>query len=126
MSTMAPGRHASPGRAAGAAGATSPAQSACDLLGGSRYHCDRLSMLRARPNPHPGDCSMARVTPILTAQQRVDPYLDYLFREWRQVPQIAREWDEWGDHEQLDFVVEWPIREDRLHQLRQWHEQGLL
>ena len=55
---------------------------------------------------------MDQVAHILTPRERIDPYLDYLFREWE-------------DHDRLDFVVEWPIREDRLHQLREWAAQGL-
>lgn len=69
---------------------------------------------------------MAQVTHILTSQQRIDPYLDYLFREWESVPQLAEEWEGWEDHDRLDFFVEWPIREDHLHQLRDWNERGLL
>ncbi len=68
---------------------------------------------------------MARVARILTAKERIDPYLDYLFAEWGAVPEVAAEWNEWEDHEQLDFVVEWPIKEDRLHQLQQWAREGL-
>lgn len=56
----------------------------------------------------------------------MDDYLVYLKGEWDAVPAIAAEWDEWEDHEQLDFAIEWPIREDRLHQLQQWTNEGLL
>lgn len=45
--------------------------------------------------------------------------------EWKDIPVVAVEWEEWEDHEQLDFVLEWTIREDRLHQLQGWCEQGL-
>ncbi len=69
---------------------------------------------------------MAQVTHVLTARERIDPYLDYLFREWEYVPELAREWAEWDELDRLDYVVEWPIREDRLHELAQWAEQGLL
>ena len=69
---------------------------------------------------------MAQVTHIHTARERIDPYLDYLFAEWQALPEVATEWPEWEDLDQLDFVVEWPIREDRLHQLQGWAAQGLL
>ncbi len=69
---------------------------------------------------------MAQVAHILTSQQRIDPYLDYLYREWRSIPERVREWQEWEEHDKLDFVVEWPLREDYLHQLRRWREQGIL
>lgn len=56
----------------------------------------------------------------------VEDYLTYLFAEFEDLPEVAAEWDEWDDYAQLDFVIEWPIRMDRLHQLRQWSEQELL
>lgn len=69
---------------------------------------------------------MAQVVHEQQLVEWIDDYLAYLEREWRSVPEVAREWDTWEDHEQLDFVVEWPIREDRLGQLRRWAEQGVL
>ncbi|HLH23968.1 MAG TPA: hypothetical protein VK066_15705 [Chloroflexota bacterium] len=69
---------------------------------------------------------MAQVAKDSEVREWIDDYLDYLFAEWEAIPEVAAEWDEWQDHEQLDFVVEWPIREDRLRELQQWAEQGLL
>ncbi len=69
---------------------------------------------------------MAQVTSQTDQATRIDRYLDYLCREWEDIPEVAGEWNEWEDHDRLDFVVEWPIREDRLHQLREWLAQGLL
>jgi hypothetical protein len=69
---------------------------------------------------------MAQVVAPATTRRRIDLYLGYLLDQWRQIPSVAAEWDTWEDYEQLDFVIEWPIREDRLIQLRHWHEQGLL
>lgn len=69
---------------------------------------------------------MAQVTHILTAQQRIDPYLDYLLREWASVPNLAREWAAWEEPDRLDLLYEWPIREDRLAELATWAGQGLL
>jgi hypothetical protein len=69
---------------------------------------------------------VAQVTPQADQATRIDRYLDYLVGEWEDIPQVSDEWGEWEDHDRLDFVVEWPIREDRLHQLREWAAQGLL
>lgn len=69
---------------------------------------------------------MATVARKLDLQARVDRYLEYLVREWQSVPGVAQEWTDWSADEQLEFVLEWPIREDRLGQLRQYAEQGLL
>ncbi len=69
---------------------------------------------------------MAQVVQDPELRDRIEHYLDYLLREWRSIPEIAAEWDEWEELERLDFVLEWPIREDRMHQLRNWSAQGLL
>ena len=69
---------------------------------------------------------MAQVVQDDKLRARIEHYLDYLIREWEDVPHLAAEWLEWDEHDQLDFVIEWPIREDRLHQLQHWTEQGLL
>lgn len=69
---------------------------------------------------------MAQVTHTLTAQQRIDPYLDYLFAEWGSVHELGREWAAWDEADRLDFIYEWPIREDRLHELAEWAAGGLL
>ncbi len=56
----------------------------------------------------------------------IDDSLDYLVGEWEQIPEIAAEWDDWDEYDRLDFVIEWPLREDRLHQLQRWHSGGEL
>ena len=37
---------------------------------------------------------------------------------------VAHEWDSWTEDKRLDFVLEWSIREDRLHSLRKICERG--
>jgi hypothetical protein len=69
---------------------------------------------------------MAEVIHDPKLQERAEAFLTYLTREWRAVPAIAGEWDEWDDYARLVFVLEWPIREDRLKQLQQYAEQGVL
>lgn len=58
-----------------------------------------------------------------TVQARVDEDLAYLAAEWGSVPDVIAEWDE---HERLEFVLEWPLREDRLRQLEASSGAGLL
>ena len=55
---------------------------------------------------------------------RIDHVLDYLTREWRAIPEVVSTWDTWDELDRLDFVIEWPIREIRLKQLRQWKDEG--
>jgi hypothetical protein len=70
---------------------------------------------------------MAQVAEQAQLRTKVDHYLDYLTAEWVAIPDLAAEWAEWDEDDRLDFVLEWPIREDRLLlQLRQWNATGLL
>jgi hypothetical protein len=69
---------------------------------------------------------MAQVADRLEVLPRVDRSLDYLFRAWEGVPHLAAEWDDWDEHSRFSFALDWPIREDRLHQLGLWAAQGLL
>ncbi len=69
---------------------------------------------------------MARVAQDPQLQARIDRYLEYLRREWDSIPALAAEWDEWDEHSRLVFALDWPICEDRLHELRQWAEQDVL
>ena len=69
---------------------------------------------------------MAPVTRTVQEQALIDDYLDYLTAEWAAIPALAEEWDSWDGLSQLSFVVDWPIREDRLGMLQHWAEQGLL
>lgn len=66
--------------------------------------------------------SVAQQTDLAT---RIDHSLDYLMSEWEAIPEIAAEWDDWDEYDRLDLVIEWPLREDWLHQLQQWREDGL-
>lgn len=56
----------------------------------------------------------------------IDHYLDYLFDEWADIPQLAAEWPKLERHDQLDFIHEWPIKESYLARLREYVEQDLL
>ncbi|MEA2524687.1 MAG: hypothetical protein QOF01_3744 [Thermomicrobiales bacterium] len=63
---------------------------------------------------------MAQVAHDLRTKAWIDDDLDYLLREWRAIPQVAQEWDEWDELDRLVFVVEWPLRVDRLMRLDYW------
>jgi hypothetical protein len=56
----------------------------------------------------------------------IDHYLDYLAAEWGGIAEVVAEWATWDEREQLDFVLEWPIREDRLRQVQHWVADGVL
>jgi len=70
---------------------------------------------------------VAHVVRDTTKSDKVDRYfLDYLFAEWEDLPEVEREWPTWEEPSRLLFVLEWPMREDRLATLRQWVADGLL
>ncbi len=67
---------------------------------------------------------MAQVSQDIEA--RIDHYLDYLSDEWADIPALASEWSQLSSFERLDFVLEWPIKEDYLLQLRDYAEREFL
>ncbi len=70
---------------------------------------------------------MAHLASSATSSANIDRYyLDYLFAEWADLPEVEREWPTWEEPARLLFVVEWPMREDRLALLRQQVADGLL
>lgn len=56
----------------------------------------------------------------------IEDSLDYLIGNWAGIPRIAAEWNTWDEPDRLDFVLEWPLREIRLHELQAWEAEGLL
>ncbi|MGI8553443.1 MAG: hypothetical protein ACR2PL_22065 [Dehalococcoidia bacterium] len=58
---------------------------------------------------------MAQVTQ--GARQHIDLLLDYESDVWRQMPKTAAEIDGWELIDQILFVEEWPLEEQRLTML---------
>ena len=70
---------------------------------------------------------MARLAKHMATSADVDRYhLAYLERAWLRLPDVEGQWGEMQEPERLDFVLEWPIKEDRLAQLRSWVAEGVL
>jgi hypothetical protein len=69
---------------------------------------------------------MAQVVAPPNVSAWIEDYLTYLIGVMDELPEIDAEWDSWDDIEQLDFVVEWDIKRDRLFQLEQWDRLDLL
>jgi hypothetical protein len=69
---------------------------------------------------------MAQVAAPPNVAAWIDDCLTYLFNVMDDLPEIDAEWDSWDDIEQLDFVIEWDIKRDRLGQLADWEKQRLL
>jgi hypothetical protein len=58
---------------------------------------------------------MAQVT---TGTSWVDLKLQSLVSDWGRVPDFIASWPGWSEDQKLDFVLDWPTREDGLVQLR--------
>lgn len=56
----------------------------------------------------------------------IDDYIEYLLRGWEDVPAIAAEWNDLEELDRLDFVLEWPIKTDRLNMLNEWARAGAM
>jgi hypothetical protein len=67
---------------------------------------------------------MASLAQQVELAPRIEHALDYLIREWEAIPEVVSTWDTWDELDRLDFVIEWPIREVQLKQLRQWQGEG--
>ena len=69
---------------------------------------------------------MASLVEQSTIAPLIDHALDYLTRQWLAVPEVVSTWETWDELDRLDFVLEWPLRESRLNQLRRWRDEGHL
>lgn len=69
---------------------------------------------------------MAQVVQNADLRARVEHYLDYVRDQWSGIPDLAAEWADWDEESRVTFVWNWAVPRDRLHQLEQWADQGLL
>ncbi|HUX88942.1 MAG TPA: hypothetical protein VMW65_18205, partial [Chloroflexota bacterium] len=63
---------------------------------------------------------MAQVARDSELQNRIEEFLTYLTNEWEAIPTIVSEWDSWDEHSRMAFVLDWPIREDRLAEIERY------
>jgi hypothetical protein len=69
---------------------------------------------------------MAQVVQDARLRASIEHYLDYLINQWEGIPELAAEWDEWDEESRLTFIFNWGVPADRLAQLHEWAQQGLL
>ncbi len=60
------------------------------------------------------------------AFQDIEKLLESLTWQWERLPEVEAEIDQWDLIEQLNFIEEWPLEEDRLLRLKRYAEEGLL
>jgi hypothetical protein len=59
-------------------------------------------------------------------EHHVELLLSHLVDVWRRLPGIAAEIDQWDQIEQITFIEEWPLEEQRLQRLEQYVAEGAL
>ncbi len=67
---------------------------------------------------------MAQV--VQAVSQDIEKLLDLLIWQWERLPEVEAEIDTWDLMEQLNFIEEWPLEEDRLLRLKRYIGEGLL
>jgi hypothetical protein len=67
---------------------------------------------------------MAQVTH--SVHQHINLMLGILEDQWGRLPQVEAEIDGWDLLEQLDFIEEWPLEEERLRQIEKHRVEGEL
>lgn len=67
---------------------------------------------------------MAKVTD--KRSKDIDSTLEWSLRVWRALPEVAEEIEGWTPVERLDFLYEWPLEEQKLAELREYSEKGLM
>lgn len=57
-------------------------------------------------------------------RDRVDRMLSLSEEAFKELPQVAAEFDGWECESQIDYLVEWGIQEDRLSMLEGRYDEG--
>lgn len=60
------------------------------------------------------------------AIEHIDNYLDYLTNSWEGLDEFWEEWPTFSEDEKVDLFIDWPIKTDRLNQVRKWAALGFL
>jgi hypothetical protein len=61
-----------------------------------------------------------------SVQQYIDRMLSLLEWQWERLPEVEAEIGNWDLLEQLDFIEEWPLEEERLKKVEQYCSEGVL
>lgn len=67
---------------------------------------------------------MAQVTN--KTEQDVERQLDWSLWQWGRLPEVEAEIDRWDLLDQLVFIEEWPLEEERLRRLERYRAEGAM
>ena len=63
---------------------------------------------------------------LRTVKEDIDWQLDWSLGEWGRLPTVEAEIDQWDWADQVDFIQDWPLEEERLLRLERYAAEGLL
>lgn len=69
---------------------------------------------------------MAQLASVATVRDHVDRLLADALQAWQQLPQVAEQFDGWDTVDQVRFIEEWPLREQRLRSLEALRRGGAM
>ena len=69
---------------------------------------------------------MAQVAPASTTHAPIDLLLGHASEAWQRLPRVAAEIDEWDAVDQVRFIEEWPLEEQRLCRLETFATSGAM
>jgi hypothetical protein len=67
---------------------------------------------------------MAQV--VRSVHERIDLILGILEEQWGRLPAVETEIDGWDPIDQIVFIEEWPLEEQRLDQMKSYAAEGAL
>lgn len=63
---------------------------------------------------------------VATTREEVERTLQMAEYQWERLPEVEAEIDGWDQLDQILFIEEWPLEEQRLRRLREFANKGVL
>jgi hypothetical protein len=60
------------------------------------------------------------------AREHIELLLGHSADRWQRLPEVARDIDSWDLIDQISFIEEWPLEEQRLDMLERYACQGVM
>ena len=69
---------------------------------------------------------MASLNESMTFKARIEQVLTAALAEWETIESVAQDWQTWDAFSKMQYVADWPVKEDHLQQLQAWSDAGQL
>lgn len=67
---------------------------------------------------------MAKIA--IPTKEVIDQWLEYNLQAWKALPAIEAEIDTWDIDDQVDYVIEWGLREEEFSRLKEYATSGVM